>query len=66
MDTYLIGNLLGRLLVSYFLTWVILFLFSGFNWRNTFVRSRKWYGLLILTCLFVLGVSGGLNQVGGI
>jgi TRAP-type mannitol/chloroaromatic compound transport system permease small subunit len=61
MNTYVIGNLLGRLLASYIIIWLCLLLFSSFNWRQAFDRSRKWYGLLLFSCVFLLGLAGGLN-----
>ncbi|MCG8581698.1 MAG: hypothetical protein MI866_17370, partial [Bacteroidales bacterium] len=57
MDTYLIGNLLGRLVISYIITWFIFFAFSGFKWRNAFTYSRKWYGLVVLMFIFLAGLG---------
>ena len=63
MNTYLIGNLLGRLLISYGLVWLVMFLlFSRFNWRTAFSKTHAWYGLLSVTILFGLGLASALNQ----
>jgi hypothetical protein len=62
MNTYLIGNLLGRFVVSYIITWFIIFFFSGFKWRNTFTNSRKWYGLVLLLFIYILGLGVGMIE----
>jgi len=62
MTTYLIGNLLGRLLVSYGLIWLVMFvLFSKFRWRTAFDKTHAWYGLLSVVIPFGLGLASALN-----
>jgi len=64
MTPYLIGNLLGRLAVSYLLVWGALFVTGRFDARTAFARSRRWYGLLAVAVVFTLGVAGALNRGG--
>ena len=64
MNTYLIGNLLGRLAVSYLIVWVVLFAIGHFDARAAFARSRRWYGLLAVAAVFTLGVAGALSRGG--
>jgi len=63
MTLYLAGNLFGRLVVSYLVVWIVLFLVARFDWRLAFRRSVRWYGILATLLLFLLGVlaakSGG-------
>ncbi len=63
MSGYLIGNLLGRLVVSYVLVWVVMFLgVSKLNWRTAFTSTHRWYGIVAVVLVFGLGVTGGLNN----
>jgi hypothetical protein len=63
MDAYLIGNVLGRLVMSFALVWLVMFLlFSHFNWKTAFGKSLKWYGLLSVSALFILGIVAGISQ----
>ncbi|MET0499522.1 MAG: hypothetical protein ABW106_14765 [Steroidobacteraceae bacterium] len=53
MDAYIVGNLVGRLVLSYFLVWLAM-LACVRDWRVAFARSRRSYGLgcvLILSCI---------------
>jgi hypothetical protein len=63
MDPYLIGNLLGRMMMSFVLVWLVIFLFfSHFKWKAAFSKSVKWYGLLSVAILFTLGTVAGITQ----
>ncbi len=55
-EAHLLGNLVGRLLVSYGLVWVVIFLCSKLDWRLAFRRSRRWWGILVVTLVFLVGV----------
>jgi len=63
---YILGNLLGRAIVSYVLVWVICFLFSRFQWKLAFKRSRRWYSILAVILLTILGVGGAISRNGGL
>ncbi len=62
MSAYLIGNLIGRLIASYLVVWVVLFIATKFDWRLAFRRTHKWYGLLAIAALFLLGLAGVAKQ----
>ena len=64
--SFVLGNLLGRLLVSYALVWLVLFLASRFNWRLAFARSKRWYSLLAVVALGVLGMGAAVVRSGGV
>lgn len=57
MDSYIVGNIIGRLLMSYCLVWLVLLVINRMNWRLAFQKSKKWYGVLPVVVLFLLGVS---------
>jgi hypothetical protein len=66
MTLYLAGNLLGRLVVSYLIVWIVMLFVARFDWRAAFRRSIRWYGILATLALFLLGVltaksAGGLG-----
>lgn len=63
MSLYLFGNLVGRLVLSYVIVWVVLFLVARFDWRKAFRGTTRWYGILAVLVLFLLGI-GGLYQRG--
>ncbi len=66
MSSYFLGNLLGRLIVSYFIVWLIVFvLFTQLDWRKAFKRTHKWYGLLGVVVLFVAGIASSMAGKGG-
>jgi len=63
-EAYVIGNLLGRLLFSYLLVWFICFLASRFNWRAAFRKTRRWWGILCVIIVFLLGVMSSAAKTG--
>lgn len=56
MSAYLLGNLAGRLLVSYGMVWMVMLLVSRIDWRNSFRRTHRWYGLASIATVYVLGM----------
>ena len=67
MTAYLVGNLLGRLFMSYVLVWLVVFLvFSKFDWRRAFTRTHRWYGVLAVAAVFFLGLIGAAGLRGGL
>lgn len=57
MTAYLLGNLIGRFVLSYTLTWVLMFLMlSRLNWRDAFRRTNHWTGLIATTTTFLIGL----------
>jgi hypothetical protein len=63
---YLLGNLLGRALVSYALVWLVCWLCSRFNWRAALRRSSRWYSVLGVLVLTLGGLGAALVRHGGI
>lgn len=57
MSFYLLGNLLGRLVVSYALVWLVMWIIiARLNGRRAFHHANRWYGLLSVIVIFVTGV----------
>lgn len=57
MTAYLLGNLLGRLALSYALIWlVMLLMLARLNWREAFRRTNHWSGLVATTTTFLIGL----------
>ncbi len=52
MDAYVLGNLAGRLLISYLLVWLLCWLFSKCNYKKSVRRLHSWQGLLGVLVLF--------------
>ena len=55
--SFILGNFLGRALVSYVLVWLACWVISRFNWRMAFKRSSRWYSVLIVLLLALLGMA---------
>ncbi|HEY0942442.1 MAG TPA: hypothetical protein VGE08_20280 [Steroidobacter sp.] len=57
MSAYLLGNLLGRLVLSYALVWLLLCLtVARLNWREAFRRTNHWSGLSASITTFLIGL----------
>jgi hypothetical protein len=57
MTAYLIGNVLGRLALSYAIIWVAMWLgLAKLNWRDAFRHANHWTGLTAATTMFLLGL----------
>jgi hypothetical protein len=57
MTFYLLGNLIGRFVLSYALIWAVMFLMlSRLNWRDAFRRAHHWSGLVATTTTFLIGL----------
>lgn len=63
---YLLGNFVGRAVVSFVLVWLVLWLISRFNWRVALTRSRRWPSILVVIALALLGMAGRMAQVAGV
>jgi len=52
-----IGNLLGRFVLSYALVWFTAwFVLTRLNLREAFRRANHWGGLIATTTIFLLGL----------
>lgn len=57
MSAYLLGNLLGRLAISYTLIWFMMWLMlARLDWRDAFHRTNHWTGLIAITTTFLIGL----------
>lgn len=65
-STFILGNLLGRALVSYALVWLVCWLASRLNWRIAFTRSGRWYSVLAVIVLTLLGMGAAVVRKGGV
>jgi hypothetical protein len=62
MTAYLLGNLLGRLAISYVIVWLATWLLlARLDWRATFRRTTHWIGLLATAVTFLLGLLTTLS-----
>lgn len=57
MSAYLIGNLLGRLVMSFILVWLGLWIWHGFKAGKANRRLLKPIPLIVVLLLFVLGIA---------
>ena len=64
--SYVVGNLLGRGIISYLLVWAVCLAISRFNWRLAFKRSGRWYSLLAVIALTLLGMGDAIVRSGGV
>lgn len=57
MTAYVLGNLLGRLVLSYALIWLVIWLtLARLNWRDAFRRTHHWSGCVVTTITFFIGL----------
>lgn len=57
MSAYILGNLLGRLALSYALIWLVtLLMLARLNWRDAFRRTNHWTGLIATITTFLIGL----------
>lgn len=61
LSLYLLGNLLGRLVMAYLLAWLVCLALARGNWRDAFTRSRRWPAVLAVLVLFGLGLAGSVG-----
>lgn len=58
MSAYLLGNLIGRFVLSYAVIWLVMWLMlAKLNWRDAFRRTNHWSGLVATTTLFLIGMT---------
>ena len=64
MDLALAGQVAGRILISYVIVWLLMLIISRFNIKAAFYHAHRWYGFILLTLLFLLGISSHLVSKG--
>jgi hypothetical protein len=55
--SFVLGNFLGRAVVSFALVWLVCWAFSRFNWRLALKRSGRWYSVLAVVVVALLGMA---------
>ena len=63
---YVLGNLVGRVLVSYLLVLLVCWLFSRFDVRRALRQSVRWYSWLAVAVLSLLGLGAAISSGGGL
>lgn len=64
--SFVLGNLLGRALLSFALVWTVCLLVSRLKWRVAWARSRRWYSVLAVAVLTLLGMGSAVLTAGGV
>lgn len=64
--SFVIGNLIGRALVSYLLVWIVCLATSKFNWRVAFARSKRWYAVVAVVAMTLAGMGAAISNGGGL
>lgn len=60
MDMVLAGQIVGRIFLSYLLVLFLMLVASRFSLRRAFFHTHRWYGFVLLTLIFLLGISSRL------
>ena len=61
LSLYVLGNLIGRLLMAYLVVWLVCLALARGNWRDAFTRSRRWPAVVAVLVLFGLGLAGSVG-----
>lgn len=65
MSAYLLGNLVGRFVLSYAVIWLVMWLMlARLNWRDAFRRTNHWSGLIATTTIFLIGLIAAQSSGG--
>jgi hypothetical protein len=62
--SFVLGNFLGRAVISYALIWLVCWMLSRFNWRLAFKRSGRWYSVLAVVLVALLGMAVPFSRSG--
>jgi uncharacterized membrane protein len=63
--TYILGNLVGRIVISYLLVWLFNLFINKFKWRIAFKQSARWYSWLAVILMTLLGLGASFARQGG-
>lgn len=63
--SYVIGNLIGRFIISYVLIGLVWWVVCRFDRRRAWGYARKWYSWLGAGVLVLLGLGAAFSQIGG-
>jgi uncharacterized membrane protein len=61
-NAYVFANVLGRLMTSYFIIFVVMLVFSKLDWRAGVRRVYRWYGLVAGVVTFFIGTLGSIAK----
>lgn len=64
--SYLLGNLVGRVIISLLLVWLAWLCASRFNPRTAWTRTKRPSSLVVVAVLTLLGLGSALVSAGGI
>jgi hypothetical protein len=57
MSAYVVGNLIGRLLISYTIVLLAMLVGSTTDWRRALRRTHRWYGAAGVIAVFSVGLA---------
>lgn len=57
MDAYVIGNLVGRMLMSILIVYLVLLCFNKFDFKKAAGRLKRIVPLVSIVILFILGLA---------
>lgn len=63
MDPYLIGNILGRVLMAYVLVWLVCLLIRRFSLARAAKLAHSWKGLLVVLVVFLLPILASTGRI---
>lgn len=63
---FIAGNVLGRAGISYIIVFAACCIFCRLRLRESFFRSLRWYSLVAVVVLTILGVAMALSREGGL
>lgn len=64
MSAISIGDLTGRLFISYLLVWALTWLaVARRDWRGAIRRTRSWYGITTVMLIFSLGLLINVSRL---
>lgn len=63
--SYVLGNLIGRALMSLLIVWVVWLCVSRFDRRLAWSCTKRWYSLLAVFVMTLLGLGSALVSAGG-
>ena len=63
---YILGNFIGRAIISYAIIWLFYLPINKFKWRLAFKQSMRWYSWLLVLLLTLLGIGASFANKGGL
>lgn len=63
--SFILGNLLGRALMSFLIVWIVWLCASRFNVRMAWMRSKRWHSLVAVAIMTLLGLAAAGSRRAG-